>query len=51
MVVEGKGMNLRLAPQAAKGTGEDDAVVVLVEMRTPDLVGRQLSMTVALGGE
>jgi hypothetical protein len=22
-----------------------------VEMRTPDLVGRQLSMTVALGGE
>ena len=31
MVVAGNRMNLRLAPQAAKGTGEDDAVMVFVE--------------------
>ncbi|MNZ33415.1 hypothetical protein D3C78_507610 [compost metagenome] len=51
MVVAGNRVHLGLAPEAAEGTGEDDAVVVLVEGAAPEFIGAVQGFAQAFAGE
>ena len=51
MVVAGDRVDLGLAPQAAEGAGEDDAVVVLVERAAAQFLGAVQGFAEAFAGE
>jgi hypothetical protein len=51
MVIAGDRVNLSLAAKPAKGAGEDDPVVVLVEGTAPQFLRAVEGLTKALAGE
>jgi hypothetical protein len=51
MVVAGNRVHLGLAPEAAKGTREDDAVVVFVEGAAPEFIGAVQGFAQAFAGK
>lgn len=51
MVVAGNRVHLGLAPEAAEGAGEDDAVMVFVEGAAPKFIGAVKGFAQAFAGE
>ena len=51
MVVAGDRVNLGLAPEAAEGAGEDDAVMILVERAATQLFGAVQGFAKAFASE